>query len=393
MLSRKIVLVIFIFALVIVPVRSQELAADCFSESKTIFLSLPPMIGDFEKAEVFETFSGETLYNYVNGQAPYYFDQGFVCLGVQEYRNDKQSLLLELYQFKSPAGAHAIFVEETAASKITLDIGESGYLENCYLAFLYGEYFAKIMCFSEWKGNEDENKSGADASDGLLVELGRSLETVLIDRSEKNPDSSKKNKNVVLIGASYARGWSLFKFNGMEVVNKGESGEQSFEMLERFQEDVISLQPEAVIIWGFINDIFRSKRENIVAAKERAKNSFKEMVRLSVENGIIPILTTEVTVRGKDSWKETIGAWIGGLTGKKSYQDYINQNVLEMNQWIRDYAKENELLLLDLQPVIADNKGKRKKEYATEDGSHISDKGYEKLTKYATKVLNEHFRE
>jgi len=78
--------------------------------------------------------------------------------------------------------------------------------------------------------------------------------------------------------------------------------------------------------------------------------------------------------------------------GKKSYQDYINQHVLDVNQWIRDYAKQNGLLLLDLQPVISDDKGWRKKEYATKDGSHISEKGYEKLTEYATRVLEEYFR-
>jgi len=158
--SGKIILILILFVLSITPARSEEAPLDCASDKRSIFSALPVKIGDFEKVESFEAYSGDKLYNYLNGQAPYYYDQGFICLGVQEYLNDKQSLLLELYQFKSPAGAHAIFIDETAASKSTLDIGESGYLENGYLAFIYGDYFAKIMFFSELRGNEPEKESG-----------------------------------------------------------------------------------------------------------------------------------------------------------------------------------------------------------------------------------------
>ena len=100
-----------------------------------------------------------------------------------------------------------------------------------------------------------------------------------------------------------------------------------------------------------------------------------------------------MTIRPKDSWKETIAGWIGGLLGKESYQDYINQHVLDLNKWVRGYAEKHDLLLLDLQPVISDETGQRQKEYAVKDGSHISPAGYEKLTEYARPVLQRYFKD
>ena len=85
--------------------------------------------------------------------------------------------------------------------------------------------------------------------------------------------------------------------------------------------------------------------------------------------------------------------WIGTLLGKKSYQDYVNQHLLETNKWLKNYAMNQNQLLLDLQPVISDENGRREKEYAVKDGSHIYQKGYEKLTEYAQGVLAQYFKD
>ena len=44
----------------------------------------------------------------------------------------------------------------------------------------------------------------------------------------------------------------------MPVINRGVAGQQSFELLARFDNDVVPERPRAVILWGFINDIFRA---------------------------------------------------------------------------------------------------------------------------------------
>ena len=69
-----------------------------------------------------------------------------------------------------------------------------------------------------------------------------------------------------------------------------------------------------------------------------------------------------------------------------------NNNVLETNEWIKNFAADQGLLVLDIQPVLAEKSGMRKKEYAAPDGSHISSKGYEIINHYANEVLSNYFK-
>ena len=52
------------------------------------------------------------------------------------------------------------------------------------------------------------------------------------------------------------------------------------------------------------------------------------------------------------------------------------------------FMNDDRIPLLDFQPLIADEKGFRKKEFATEDGTHISEAAYEKLTNHAKEVFS-----
>ena len=191
-------------------------------------------------------------------------------------------------------------------------------------------------------------------------------------------------RTIVVIGASYAGGWKPDRaIAGSRIVNKGVDGQQSFEMLARFETDVLALKPDGVIIWGFINDVFRSDRGQIDQTLKRTRESILAMVALARKAGVVPILATEVTIRGKDGWSEAAQSMIGKMLGKSSYQDYINMHVVETNRWIRDTATREGILLLDLEAVLADRDHVRRKEFAQSDGSHISKRGYEELTRYA----------
>ncbi|HEY8549110.1 MAG TPA: ElyC/SanA/YdcF family protein [Vicinamibacterales bacterium] len=195
---------------------------------------------------------------------------------------------------------------------------------------------------------------------------------------------------IVILGASYAAGWHP-QVPGLTFVNKGIAGQQSFELLERFERDVVPANPRAVIIWGFINDIFRAPGDGVDAAVERARKTLTALVEAARKHGIEPVLATEVTIRPPASWSETLAAWVGWAMGKESYQDRINKRVRETNEWVREFARREGILLLDLEPVLADRSGQRRREFAKEDGSHIPPAGYEALSAYATPVLALHF--
>jgi lysophospholipase L1-like esterase len=204
---------------------------------------------------------------------------------------------------------------------------------------------------------------------------------------------TQSSQPIVLLGASYAANWRLPDVAGRTVLNKGVPGQESWEMLERFDRDVTAQRPSAVILWGYINDVFRSPREQIDAALARARDSFDQMIGKARSAGVEVILATEVTIRPKDEWSETFASWIGWALGKQSYQDYINGRVVELNSWLRERAVRDHLLLLDLQAVLADATGQRRKGFATDDGSHITPDAYAALTAYSLPLLERHCRD
>lgn len=196
------------------------------------------------------------------------------------------------------------------------------------------------------------------------------------------------SSEIVIIGASYAKDWPVQQLAGRPVVNRGIGGQESHDIHARFEKDVVAQRPSAVIIWGFINDIFRAAPEALPTKKEAIKKNITEMVELARRNGVRPILATEVTMRGKRSATDTVMGWIGKLLGKRSYADNINGHVLEVNDWMRQYANANGVPLLDLQSVLAESSGLRKKEYTKDDGSHLTPAAYDALTNYVDPALS-----
>ena len=196
---------------------------------------------------------------------------------------------------------------------------------------------------------------------------------------EENMKPSIKISTLVLMGASYVQGWPL-KLKGFNIINKGIDGEESHQILARFQKDVIELNPDYVLIWGFINDIHRNPKDKIDFVLERAKSSTIKMIELARRNGIKPILATEMTILPEDTWEEKIMGLIGKLRNKRSYQDFVNNNVMQINKWLINYAKENNILFIDISKLLADENGIRLQKYTSHDGTHITAAAYAALT-------------
>lgn len=195
---------------------------------------------------------------------------------------------------------------------------------------------------------------------------------------------------IVVLGASYAMGWPLASVAGTAVINRGGGGQVSTQMLERFDSDVVAARPRAVILWGFINDIFRAPATDMENTLARIRENFTTMVERAEQEGIEPILATEITVRPDDSWTETMARWLGALLGRESYQARINRQVMTMNGWLIELATKKGLIVLDFERVLGDEGGARRREFIEEDGSHITPAGYAALNAYAAPILEAH---
>lgn len=192
---------------------------------------------------------------------------------------------------------------------------------------------------------------------------------------------------LVLAGASYVGGWKEPALPGYQVINRGAGGEETHQVLARFDRDVIAARPTAVLIWGHINNVHRAPPGGIEATKEKARNDYREMVRRARANGIEVILATEVTVSEAVGLTNRMMAFVNNLRGKQNYSAWVNEHVRDLNAWLRTYAREQGLRLWDFEKVFDDGEGFRKLEYSSEDGTHISPAGYAALTRYAQSQL------
>jgi lysophospholipase L1-like esterase len=192
---------------------------------------------------------------------------------------------------------------------------------------------------------------------------------------------------MVIFGASYAKSWDVQTLGDFRIVNRGVGGDETSGMLSRFQNDVVETRPNVVLIWGFINDVFRAPRANVQEKLGKTRKNFAELIRLSRDAGIVPVLATETTVRNEKSIISDAKQLVGRTLGRRGYHDYVNDHVRQVNDWLRDFSTRENVALLDFESVLSNQSGYRVRKYATDDGSHISSDGYAALTAYVNATL------
>ena len=195
------------------------------------------------------------------------------------------------------------------------------------------------------------------------------------------------DRPVVILGASYAASWPIETIGGRRVINKGIDGNQSFEMAARFSDDVLKENPAKVVLWGFINDIFRSDQDKLEDAKKHILEGYKQMIATAEANGIEVLIATEVTIREPSGFMNWVAGAIGRSMGKTSYQDTINGHVSELNGQLKELAQSHNIAVLDFAELLADSDGRRKREFAVADGSHLSMQAYESISAFTMKSL------
>jgi lysophospholipase L1-like esterase len=196
-------------------------------------------------------------------------------------------------------------------------------------------------------------------------------------------------RKIVLVGMSYCAEWNLTLTKDCQVVNKGVNGDLTDGMKNRFQKDVLAEQPDFVLIWGFSNDITTGDRRQIEEIRKNIKNNISWMVSTARQYQIFPVLATQLTISYKKSLRELILLFIGKLLQKQSYTDFANREIHLVNRWLKEYALENKIPILDLEKQLSNRCGFRKFKYTTPDGSHVTASGYRRLTAYAQPVLME----
>lgn len=144
----------------------------------------------------------------------------------------------------------------------------------------------------------------------------------------------------------------------LNIINQGVCGDLTRDMLYRFSQDVLSLNPTHVIIMGGTNDAYCN-----LTVDEISRNISK-MVKQSLNQNIIPILALPIPCADLNEEK-TLGR----------YRD-----------WIRCFTASKKVALLDFYSQMLKNDGKIQ-DMALIDGVHPSLKGYDLMMKLAVAQL------
>nr|WP_299341025.1 SGNH/GDSL hydrolase family protein [Allomuricauda sp.] len=164
---------------------------------------------------------------------------------------------------------------------------------------------------------------------------------------------------VVFMGNSITEGWAEANpefFTGNPYINRGIGGQTTPQMLLRFRQDVIDLNPKLVVILAGTNDIAGNTGP---MSLEQIVDNILSMVQLSKANDIQPILCSVLPAFDYP--------WRPGLEP--------NIKIPKLNQLLREIAKKEEALYVDYFSAMADDRNGLPKHLA-EDGVHPTKKGY-----------------
>lgn len=185
------------------------------------------------------------------------------------------------------------------------------------------------------------------------------------------PPAAGENR-VIFFGDSITDSWKLDEsFPGKPYLNRGIGGQTTSQMLVRFREDVIDLQPKAVVILAGTNDIAGNSGP---ISNEDIEANFKSLAELARAHNVRVIYSSILPVHN--------------YTPKS--QDFFAQRpmerILALNKWLKDYCAANDLTYLDYFPAMVDDKGLLRQDLA-DDGLHPNKAGFAIMAPMAEKAI------
>ena len=179
-------------------------------------------------------------------------------------------------------------------------------------------------------------------------------------------------KRIVFFGDSITMGWPLAEyFPGRPYINRGISGQTTAQMLVRFRQDVLALQPKAVVILAGTNDIAGNTGPTRLEDIEANFTSLAELAKMS---GVAVVFSSVLPVNN--------------YTPRS--QEYFAQRppekIVQLNAWLRAYCAAHGCLYLDYFSAMVDKSGLLQEELA-EDGLHPNKTGYKLMAPLAEAAI------
>jgi lysophospholipase L1-like esterase len=185
------------------------------------------------------------------------------------------------------------------------------------------------------------------------------------------PPAAGENR-VVFFGDSITDLWKLDEyFPGKPYINRGISGQTTPQMLVRFRQDAIDLQPKVIVILAGTNDIAGNTGPMRLEDIEANYASLAELARAHdfrvVFSSVLPV--HNYTPRAQD------------LFAQRS-----PEKILKLNRWLKAYCNANHHIYLDYFSAMVNDQGLLKRELA-DDGLHPNVAGYKLMAPLAEAAI------
>ena len=183
---------------------------------------------------------------------------------------------------------------------------------------------------------------------------------------------AKDEKRVVFFGDSITDGWRLADyFPGKPYINRGISGQTTPQMLVRFREDVLDLQPKAVVILAGTNDIAGNTGPMTL---EEIEANYRSLAELAAASKVKVIYASVLPVNNYTD------------KAQEFFADRSPDKILALNKWLKNYCTDHGCIYLDYFTTMVDNKGLLKKDLA-DDGLHPNVAGYKVMAPLAETAI------
>ncbi len=168
---------------------------------------------------------------------------------------------------------------------------------------------------------------------------------------------------VVMMGNSITEFWATvdpdFFKQHPNFIDRGISGQTTYQMVVRFRDDVINLQPRVVVIAGGINDIAENK--GIAYNENRTLGNIMTMVELARLHKIKPVICA-VTPCARIYWNENSRG--------------VQLKIMRLNELLKNYCQREGLPFVDYYTPLVSGPDNAFNPAYSSDGVHPNLVGY-----------------
>jgi lysophospholipase L1-like esterase len=178
---------------------------------------------------------------------------------------------------------------------------------------------------------------------------------------------------VIFYGDSITDKWTLDRyFPDKHYINRGISGQTTSQMLLRFRQDVINLDPDVVVFLAGTNDIAGNTGPISI---EDIEGNITAIAELARAHDIALVLSSVTPVNNYTP------------ASQRLFADRPPSEILRLNQWMKAYCASTNCYYLDYFDAMVDGSGLMKRAF-TEDGLHPNEAGYKIMAPLAQSAID-----